>query len=96
MSKIISAHLSSKAQITVPKLVRKVLGINSPEDLLGFVIEDESHTVKLTKLNVVPSEEDFTENEYKKLLQLADKVEGKTFKTAKEAILYHKKAGRIK
>lgn len=96
MGKIISTHLGSKAQVTIPKLVRKVLNIHSPEDLLGFVIEPETHTVKLTKLNIVPAEEDFTENEYQKLLQLADEPQGKTFKSAKEAILYHKKESGIK
>lgn len=96
MGKIISAHLGAKAQVTIPKLVREVLNIHSPDDLLGFVIEPETHTVKLTKLNIVPAEEDFTENEYQKLLQLADESGGETFKTAKEAILFHKKVSGTK
>ena len=91
MQKIITAHTSSKYQVTIPKEVRQVLGIQNSDEQLGFIIESETHTIKLTRINITPTDEDFNDAEYKKLIQLADKPGGKTFKTAKKAIQFHKK-----
>jgi len=91
MQKIISAHMSSKSQVTIPKEARQILGIDGGNMPVGFIIEPETHTVKLTRVNIRPVDEDFTNEEYRKLIKLADKSGGKTFKTAKNAIDYHKK-----
>lgn len=91
MQKIISAHMSSKSQVTIPKEARQVLGIDDSNMLIGFIIEPETHTVKLTRVNITPVDDDFTEEEYQKLSKLADKTGGKTFKTAKNAVEFHKK-----
>lgn len=91
MQKIISAHMSSKSQVTIPKEARQVLGISAGGAPIGFIIEPETHTVKLSRIDITPVDEDFTDEEYRKLLELADKPGGKTFKTAKNAIEFHKK-----
>ena len=91
MSKIIITHASQKYQVTIPKEARKVLGLHNSDEPIGFIIDADTHTVKLTRIDITPSGEDFTNTEYKKLLRLAGKHGGKTFKTAEEAINFHKK-----
>lgn len=91
MQKIISTRLSSKGQVTIPKEAREILSIKNKNDMLGFIIDTDTHSVKLTRLNVTPADEEFTEEEYAKLLKLADKPSKKTFKNPQEAIEYHKK-----
>ncbi|MFH0948309.1 MAG: hypothetical protein V1833_04845 [Elusimicrobiota bacterium] len=91
MQKIIMAHMSSKAQVTVPKEARQILGIGQCNIPIGFIVEPETHTVKLTRVNVTSADEDFTEEEYKKLRKLAKKPGGKIFTTAAAVIKYHKK-----
>ena len=91
MNKIISAHPTSKYQVTIPKEVRQILGIDNPDDPLGFVIDTGTHSVKLTRIEIIPSGEDCTDEEYKKLLRICDKHEGKICKTAEEALTFHKK-----
>lgn len=91
MQKIITTHTSSKYQVTIPKEARHILGIQNSSEPLGFIIEPETHTVKLTRINIIPSDEDFSDVEYQKLIKLADKPGGKTFSTAENAIQFHKK-----
>ena len=91
MQKIISAHMSSKSQVTIPKEARQVLGIDGGSMPIGFIIDAETHTVKLTRVDITPVDEDFTEEEYRKLTKLADGPGGKTFKTAKSFLKHIKK-----
>lgn len=91
MQKIISAHMSSKSQVTIPKEARQVLGIDGGNMPIGFIIEPETHTVKLTRVNITPVDEDFTEEEYRKLIKLADQLGGKTFRSAKSFLKHIKK-----
>jgi len=91
MTEIITATLSSKAQITLPKKVRETLGIRSAGEIVGFKVDTESHRVELTRLKVVPHEPDFTEAEYKKLLGLAKEKGGKKFKNGSAFIKHLKK-----
>lgn len=91
MQRIISAHMSSKSQVTIPKEARQVLGLDGGSMPIGFIIEPETHTVKLTRINITPADEDFTDEECRKLLKLADEPGGKTFKTAKSFLKHIKK-----
>lgn len=94
MPKIIPAHASPKYQVTIPKEARKALGLRCSEDPIGFVIDQETHTVTLTKVDITPAIDDFTDEEYRKLLKLADEPGGKNCKSAEEALDFHKKLTR--
>ncbi|MDI6757874.1 MAG: hypothetical protein QME32_07635 [Endomicrobiia bacterium] len=76
MQKIIFAHMSSKFLVTVPKEARRVLGLEGGSGPIGFIIEPETRTVKLTRINITPADEDFTDGECLKLLKLADNPGG--------------------
>ncbi|MBI4669925.1 MAG: AbrB/MazE/SpoVT family DNA-binding domain-containing protein [Elusimicrobia bacterium] len=82
MQKLTTATLSSKAQITLPKDVRNMLGIGHPGDLVGFLVDPEACVVKLTRVEAVPVDEEFTEAEYRKLAKLCKQKGKKTFKDA--------------
>jgi len=94
MSRMVTATVTGKTQITIPKPVRETLKIRTKGDLVGFIIDDKNHSVKLTKVTLVPIGEEFTEKDLKKLLALAKERGGKTFKSAAAAIRYHKKLVR--
>lgn len=94
MSRMVTATVTGKSQITLPKPVRETLGIRTKGDLVGFIIDDRVRSVRLTKVTLVPAEEEFTDEEVKKLLMLTGKPGGKTFKTAAGAIRYHRKLAR--
>lgn len=87
MQNLTTASMTSKAQITLPKSVREALGVGRPGDLVGFLIDPEIHTVKLTRVEAVPVDEEFTQAEYKKLRKLCGQKKGrKTFKNIKALI----------
>lgn len=88
MAKLISAPLSSKLQLTLPKRVRDVLGVREGGDRVGFLIDEKTHRVTLTKADVVPSGPSYTAAEIRKLLKIAKEPGGKTFESA-EAFLKH-------
>ena len=90
MAHIVTATLSSKAQITLPKEVRETLGLKSAGELVGFMVDPDSHRVELTRMRVTPEEPDFTEAEYRKLLGIA-KRKGKTFRTGSQLIKHLRK-----
>lgn len=93
MTSMVTAQLTGKSQITIPKRVRETLKLRSKGDIVGFIIDEESHNVKLTRIEFVSSQEDFTDEEYKKLLSLVhDKKNiSKKFRNTGEAIKYLKK-----
>lgn len=86
MTRLVTAPLSSKGQMTLPKLVRKALNLGSPGDLVGFLVDDENHTALVTKMALVPAEASFSKGELKKLLKLTKEPGGKTF-SSMEALL---------
>lgn len=86
---IISSPVGAKAQVTLPKKVREILGINGKGDLVGFSIKGK--TVTLTKAKVVPAEEEYTPQDISKLILLAHDKDAKTFKDGEEFLKYHRK-----
>lgn len=74
---LLTAPLSSKAQITLPKVVRDLLKIHSHGDLVGFLLDTETQTVRLTKVDQLPVDPEFTEDECKKLIALTRASGGK-------------------
>ena len=50
-----TAILTSKARITLPKSVRQLLGVRGKSgDQVGFVIDEKTHYIFVTKVNLVP------------------------------------------
>lgn len=79
MASVLTATVGTKGQVTLPKEVRKILGIRQAGELVGFLIDEISQGIHLKKLKVVPEGEDLTEEEYRKLLRLPKKKGGKSF-----------------
>jgi bifunctional DNA-binding transcriptional regulator/antitoxin component of YhaV-PrlF toxin-antitoxin module len=88
MTTLMTATLSSKAQLTLPKRIRELLGIRAKGDQVGFVVDEKTRRVMMTKIRLVPTEEPYTEEELRKLLHLARAPGKKTFASA-EAFLKH-------
>jgi len=65
MTQILTAPLGAKAQITLPRLVRQVLGLKQKQDLVGFIVE--GNKVALTRVEPVPSTDPFTAQEWQKI-----------------------------
>ncbi len=81
MSFLLTASLSSKSQLTIPKAVRAVLGLHSKGDLVGFIVDPDGKDVKLARMEAVVAQEDFASEDYRKLLRLPKQKGGKRFKT---------------
>ncbi len=88
MAQWLTAPLSSKAQLTLPKRVRELLGVREKGDRVGFLVDEKSHRITITKVDLVPAEEPYTDEELRKLLKLAKEPGGKTFETGEQAIRY--------
>ena len=88
MTMLMTATLSSKAQLTLPKRIRELLGVREKGDQVGFVVDEKTHRVVMTKITLVPSEEPYTEEELRKLLRLVKAPGKKTF-TSPEVFLKH-------
>jgi bifunctional DNA-binding transcriptional regulator/antitoxin component of YhaV-PrlF toxin-antitoxin module len=86
MTRIVTIPLSSKGQITLPKPVRDLLGVRTKGDLVGFLLDTEAKRVQLTRVEAIPVQEDFTPEEYQKLLNLPKKKGGKRFRTMEALI----------
>ena len=86
MAKWVTAPLSSKAQITLPKPVRDLLGIKAKGERVGFLIDEKARRVLITKVKLVPEEEPYTEEEIRKLLKLRKEPGGKTFNSMDELL----------
>ena len=88
MTAVMTARLSSKAQLTLPKRVRELLGLREKDDRVGFLVDEKTHRIVLMKMMLVPAEESYTEGELRKLLKLAKAPGGRSFASA-EAFLKH-------
>lgn len=86
MDRMVTVPLTTKGQITLPNAVRELLGIGAKGDLVGFVLDPEAHRVQLTRVEAIPVYEDFTAEEYKKLLRLPRMKGGKSFRSMKSLI----------
>ncbi len=80
----LTAALGPKGQITLPKRVREMLGMRETGDVVGFILDDEKGSVRLTRMEIRPADENYTEEEFRKLEKLAKSPGGKRFKSAKE------------
>ena len=79
MTRLVTAPLSAKGQMTVPKAVRRALNLTAPGSTVGFLVDDKAHVALLTKMELIPAEESFAKSELQTLLKLAKEPGGKTF-----------------
>ncbi len=79
MTRLVTAPLSAKGQMTMPKAVRKALNLKTPGDTLGFIVDEEAHVALLTKMELVPAAENFSKADLRKLLKLVKEPGGKGF-----------------
>ena len=86
MTTFITAPLTSKAQLTLPKRVRAFLGVREKGDRVGFLIDEKSHRIVITKVDLVPAEEPYTDEEIRKLLKTRKEPGGKTFSSMNELL----------
>ena len=84
----LTAPLGPKGQITLPKEIREALGVKEKGDRVGFILDEESGTVRLARMEIRPAGQDYTEAELRKLLGIAKAAGGKKF-TSPEAFLRH-------
>lgn len=86
MTRVITAPLGAKGQLTIPKAVRAALNLSASGQTIGFIVDDKAHVALLTKMELVPAEESFSRAELQKLLKLAKEPGGKSFASAKEML----------
>lgn len=79
MARLVTAPLSGKGQMTIPKAVRKALNLTASGDTLGFFVDERAHVAVLTKMTLVPAQESFSTAELQKLVKLAKEPGGQTF-----------------
>jgi len=79
MTQLVTAPLSAKGQMTVPKAVRKALNLTATGEMVGFLVDDKAHVAVLTKMELVPAEESFSKTELRKLLKLTKEPGAKSF-----------------
>ena len=85
-----TATLGPKGQITLPKEIRNVLHLREKGDLVGFVLDEKSGTVRIARMEIHPAGEEYTEEELRRLFGIAKEQGGKKF-TSAEAFLQHLK-----
>ena len=86
MTRLVTAPLSAKGQITVPKAVRKALNLATTGSTIGFLVDEKAHIALLTRMEIVPAEESFSKSALRKLTKLAKEPGGKTFSSMKELL----------
>ena len=79
MPHLVTAPLSAKGQMTLPKVVRKALNLPAEGSTVGFLVDEKAHIALVTKMTLVPAEENFSKGELRKLAKLAKEPGGKTF-----------------
>jgi len=80
-------HLSpvgAKAQVTLPKDVRKALKIKEKNDFVGFIVE--GNTVILTRIEPVASVDPYSEEEWSKIRALASKKPARVLHSSTESL----------
>ncbi|MBI4972024.1 MAG: AbrB/MazE/SpoVT family DNA-binding domain-containing protein [Candidatus Omnitrophica bacterium] len=87
----ITTALGPKGQITLPKRIREILGLEEAGDVIGFLVDEQSGTVKLTRMEMRPVGEAFSEEDLKKLEKLAKAPGGKRFSKAEDFLRHIEK-----
>ena len=86
-----SSPVGAKYQITLPKAVRKAMGISRPGELVGFLVDGSKIT--LAKAEVAAQADSFTEEEWSRLVRMG-KSAAKPRSTAARFMARHKRLTR--
>ncbi len=93
MTRLITSTLSAKAQLTIPKEVRALLGVGHKGDTVGFLVDTESGSVRLARVDTTLYQGELSPEECRALLKLRRRKGGKRFKSV-EALIGDLKARR--
>ena len=88
MTKIITAPVGAKAQLTLPKVVREALRLKARGELVGFVIE--GGRVAITRIEPIPSSDPFTDKEWTKIERLAAQPHSAVFEDSASSLRHLK------
>ena len=83
MTRLVTAPLSAKGQMTIPKMVREALKLTATGDTVGFLVDEHTHVALVTKMALVPAQESFSAAELQKLVKLAQEPGGRSFSSLK-------------
>ena len=86
-----TATLGAKGQITLPKRIRSSIGALTKGDMVGFVLDERSGSVRLAKMEVRPAEEAYSENDLRKLLKISKDGGGKQFSSSDDFLRHANK-----
>jgi AbrB family looped-hinge helix DNA binding protein len=70
LPRLVTAAVTSKGQITLPKPVRELLRVGGKGDTVGFVVDERRRTVRLTRTETVVVDPDLPPGAYAKLARL--------------------------
>lgn len=88
MQEMFLGHLGNKAQVTLPKAVRRALGLRVKEDVVGFIVD--GNRVAITRIEPLPSSDPFTDEEWVKIRRLAAKPPAAKFSSSEDSIKHLK------
>ena len=80
----VTATLGPKGQITLPKAIRQALGLREKGELVGFILDEGSKSVRLARMEIRPAREGYSEEELRKLMGIAKERGGKKFASAED------------
>ncbi len=86
MTHLITASLTSKAQLTLPKRIRQLLRIGAKGDRVGFLIDEKTRRVTLTRAKVTTEDIEYSAADIRKLLKIRHEPGGKTFNSMEELL----------
>ena len=86
MTRFVTAPLSAKGQMTVPKAVRKALNLTGAGSTLGFLVDEKTGVAVVTKMELVPAAASFSKSDLRKLAKLAKEPGGKSFPSMKSLL----------
>ena len=87
-NKLIMGTVTSKGQITIPSIIRKMMHITSKDNIVGFIPMKDG--VLMKHLEVTEVKDEFSEDEWEKLEKLAGR-KVKTYQSAKSFLKAIKK-----
>ena len=86
MTRFVTAPLSAKGQMTMPKAVRKALNLTGTGSTVGFLVDEKSRLAVVTRMELLPAASSFSKSDLKRLLKLSKEPGGKSFSSMKSLL----------
>ena len=86
MTTVVTATVGTNAQLILPKAVRRALHLRTRRDTIGFVIH--GGRVALTRIEPMPSDDPFTEKEWRAIDRLAAQTPAAILPDATRSLRY--------